>query len=576
VNGPRKAGSDWQNWKIQQVLCWGQRGGLYRVAQGQQIRLLKELIVADAQIDQVLQAAAGWQKLGLAQAIELEEVSLVEGRICLRMPELAGQPLSLEVRGRATAPPEAVLLQWARQICDLVLALQQQQNPLALTLLEPEHMLVDPQGRLVVFNPGWGRLASGIEGLHKFARLMVFCATGAPSGSEKIPAGLPPALLWVVSRCLKDEYASFSELRQGLGTVVLEESRWPRSAQPSLEEFSLGEIPLPPPHRPLSRLFRLGLGLLGLLAVLGLGWALRASQSQDSRPAALALVRANRLLWLSLEGVPLGESDLPQAITCVLASLDGEQLLMGLEGQNGLTLMERDKREWVKVEGGSVPTQLLLSSDGHQVVALLKNGNLGHWKWAEGRLRWLGEVSWAEFVGEAQLTAVRDDGTALLIVPGEGMVLIDPQGKRERSYAGATSAILLNPLIVAANSSQSMLLALDSDLEIIGRQKIAGRTQLYPNSYQRGVWGVERGTVTLWSVPELASSGQIQLPGPALTVAPDPIGHLWTVTQSGQLCKLDSHPLSCQQLSQVGTCTALVYLAQPLTAKSSPGIFESR
>jgi hypothetical protein len=87
---------------------------------------------------------------------------------------------------------------------------------------------------------------------------------------------------------------------------------------------------------------------------------------------------------------------------------------------------------------------------------------------------------------------------------------------------------------------------------------------------------VERGTVTLWSVPELASSGQIQLPGPALTVAPDPIGHLWTVTQSGQLCKLDSHPLSCQQLSQVGTCTALVYLAQPLTAKSSPGIFESR
>jgi len=528
--------------------------------------LLKELILPPTRIDQVFQAAAGWQKLELPQAIALQEITLVDGRIYLLMPELAGQPVSL---GRASQPPEEVLLKWAQQICDLVLALQAQQNPLALTLLEPDHMLVDAQGDLVVFNPGWSQLDRGDTGLHRFARLMVFCATGAPLG-EKLPADLPPAFLWMLSRCLQDEYTSFSQLHQSLQTVALEESRSPRSRQQSLDDFSIGDLPTPPPARPLSRRLLLGLGLLSLLALLGLGLALRRGQAKYSHLPGLALARGSLLLWLSLEGTTVGESQLPQAITCMLASLDGELLLLGIEGQNGVTVVDRAKRQLLKIEGGSLPTQLLLSSDGRQVVGLLKNGNLGHWKLADGKVHWLGEVSREGFVRGARLAAVRDDGAALLILPNRGLRLVNSQGSEEGAYAGATSAIFLNQLVMAADSRQALLLALGTDLQPIARQKLAGLTQLYANSYQRGVWAVEqRGLVSLWSVPELLSLGQLQLPGTPLSVAPDALGHLWMVTQNGKLCKLDSHPLSCQQLGQVGACTNLVYLAQPLIVKPS-------
>jgi len=570
VNAPLKPGSVWQTWTIQQVLSWGQGGGLYRVTDGPETRLLKELILPPARIDQVVLAATGWQKLERPQAIPLEDVRQMDGRVYLLMPELSGQPVSLEARTRTTPPSEAVLLKWAQQICELVLALQQQHNPLALALLEPDHILVDAQGDLVVFNPGWSQLPGGTTGLHKFARLMVFCATGAPMAGDKPPPDLPPAFLWMVSRCLQDEYTSFSQLHQSLQKVALEETRSPRSRQQSLDEFSVQDLPAAPPARPLSRRFLLGLGLLSLLALLGLGLALRRSQSKYSQRPGLAVARENRLVWLSPEGTTVGESQLPQAITCMLASLDGDLLVLGIEGQNGITLVDRAKRQSLKIEGGSIPTQLLLSSDGQQVVGLFKNGNLGHWKLANGTIHWLGEVSWAGFALGARLAAVRDDGGALLILPGRGLVLVDSQGSEEGVFAGATTALFLNQLVVAADSRQGILLALDSELQPIARQKFVGLTQLYANSYQRGVWGVEqRGTVTLWSVPELLPLGQLTLPGKPLCVTSDPLGHLWTVTQSGKLCKLDSHPLSCQQLGQVGACTALVYLAQPLTVKPS-------
>lgn len=569
MNGPLKPGSSWQAWEVQQVLSWGQGGGLYRVAQGQKKRLLKELIVSEPQRDRVVQAAVGWQKLSLPQAIPLEEVTVVEGRVYLLMPELPGQPVSL---GRTARPPEELLLKWAQQICDLVLVLQHQQNPLALVLLEPDHILVDALGELVVFNPGWsssGALTAS-QGLHKFARLMVFCATGSPLRADKLPSELPPAFLWMVSRCLHDEYTSFSQLRQSLQTVALEESRPSRSRQQALDDFSISDLPNPPVARPLSRRLALGLALLSLLALLGLGLGLRRGQAKYSQPAGLALARGNRLVWLTPEGATLAESQLPQAINCMLSSPDGAMVLLGIEGKSGVTLVDRARREAQQVEGGAPPAQLLFSSNHQRIVGLLKNGNLGHWKWTEGKLRWLGEVSWTGFVRGAQLAAVRDDGAALLLLPGRGVVLIDAQGSENLSHAGVTAALFLDQLVVAADARLGRLLTLGSDLQPLAQQKLAGLTQLYRDSYRRQLWAVEqRGLVTLWSVPGLERLGQVQMEGPPLGVAPDPLGHLWMVTENGRLYKLDSHPLSGQQLGQVGECTGLVYLAPPQTLKPS-------
>ncbi len=558
MNQPLKPGSSWQTWKIQQVLSWGQGGGLYRVGDGQKTRLLKELVVPPERIEAVLQAIDGWQKLGLPQRISLEDVCQVEGRIYLLMPERTGHPLSQVARARASPPSEPNLLKWGRQICDLVLALQEQRNPLALTLLEPDHILIDDQDGLMVFNPGWNSTAplTISQGLHKFARLLSFCASGSPTADKD----LPPTLLWLIRRCLQDEYTGFAQVRQSLQGVSLE----------SPDDLHLDDLPQPVPVRPLSRRLALALVFISLLSLLGLGLALRRGQAKYAVPAGLALAQGKRLLWLSPEGTRVGQSDLPEPITCTLASLDGEVVLLGVEGQNGLTVVERSKRQLVPVEGSSVPVQLQISDDGQQILGLLKNGGLGHWKLNSGKVRWLGEISWSGFTRGSQLTAVRDDGGALLIVPGRGLVQIDPEGSEQGTSPGIDAAVMLDQLVLASEPHQGLLVALDGQLQPVSRQKLAGPVQLFRDSYRRQLWAVDRGgLVTLWSAPGLQAQGQLQLPRPPLCAAPDPLGNLWIVSQSGRLCKLDSHPLNCQQLAQVGAGTHLAYLARPLLLKPS-------
>jgi len=567
VKGPLKPGTLWQDWQIQQVLAWGQSGGLYRVVRQHEKRLLKELSAPGETLEK---AVAGWRQLNLPQAIEVEEVQLSEGRLYLLMPELSGQPLSLA--DRAVPPGEALLLTWAGQICDLVLALQAQANPLALTLLEPDHILRTDSNELVVFNPGWSQLGSPLsvsQGLHKFARLMVFCATGKICG-VKPPPDLPPALLWMVTRCLQDEYTTFTQLRQSLQTVALEETRSARSRKRSLDEFSIGDLPKSPPVRPLSRRLKGGLALLSLMALVGLGLALRRSQSKFAHPPGLALAHKNRLAWLSSEGVTIAQEEFPRNITCLLSSLDGELVLLGIEGQTGLTVVDRRQRKPVRLEGGAPPFQLLLSPNGQTAVGLLKNGNLSYWKLTGGQVLWQGEAAWQGSTLGARLAALRDDGGVAMVLPGRGLTVLDSQGKEEKSdfrHPGLTGALFLDPLLVAVDSRQGLLLALESNLDTVAQQKLPGLTQIYRDSYRRQLWAVEqRGLVSLWSVPALAPLGRLQLPGAPLCATNDPSGRLWTITQSGRLCRLDSQPLSCQQLGQVGAASALVYLAQPLPA----------
>lgn len=555
VNAPLGPGGRWQEWTVLQVLAWGRAGGLYRVIRGDDRRILKEIIVPEShpeRLPQVLEAVAGWRQLTLPQAIEIEQVVALDHHIWLLMPELSGQPFSL-ARARA---PERVLLQWAEQLCDLVLVLQERQNPLALALLEPDHIMLGERQELIVFNPGWSALASSrpalstSQGLRKFARLLLFCATGAAPG-PRLPPDLPPTILWLVGRCLEDEYTSFTQVRQSLSRPPLEVVEAPPALPPSR------------PARFLRRRHWIGLALLALLAMLGLLRGLSTRPFQVSPPSVLALVSGQQLVWLSTQGDRLAEDQLHVPIRCLLASQEGELVVLGLDGRSGLTLVGRTSHKVETLPAGGTPLQLRLSNDGRRMVAWLDNGRLGHWLLGGGKVRFLGEVSPARSAPGGQLRAVRGDGAVLMSLPGQGLLLMDAQGAVQATRGDLDDGLFVDQLVVASDSRRGVLLALQGDLQTISRQELPAAADLYRDAYRRQLWGVEAdGVVRLWSLPGLNPLGQLRLPARApLAVAPDLLGHLWILAENGELYLVDSQPLGCRLMGRPGRGGALVSLS---------------
>lgn len=583
------------NWRVERVLSWGRRGGLYRVDTEAGVRIVKEIRLpplapelAQQRLQQCLQALQSWQQLRLPQTVPLEQVLTEDHKLFLLLPVLAGEPVSLQggAMGGAGGPPDSLkLMDWAEQLCQLVLALQRHHHPLALTCLEPDHVLIDGSGDLLVFNPGWSELAwRGADelsrlpvqqGLRKFAELLVWLASGS-APAEALPNQLSPALMWIVGRCLSQDptrqYANFEEVRQALRTVPVDSPVANRSGCEVLEDFPLPNQPVEEAS-PMKPWLRGLVAITAVLALAGLGLAVQRTWKGGTRSASgLALALGDQLLLLGQAGDKQFGVRLGNRIQCLAASPDGEKIFVGLQGEKGLTVVERSSHKVGQFPGAFTPNQLHMSLDGLQLLGRLDNGNVGSWSLESGGPRWRGE-RWLDPSGEgASLTGTEGQTGLLLLQPRKGLLLLPSVGQPlSWSHSGVNSALSLEGLVVAAVAAERTLYGLHSDLQPMSKVELPGGpglTQLYKDPYRRQFWAVhERGQVSVWAAPSLTRTGSLLLPSPPRLACTDPLGCLWVLADNGNLFKLESSPPGWQtrgKVGQVEEASALIYLSLPV------------
>ncbi|MBT9584042.1 hypothetical protein IV102_11945 [bacterium] len=588
MNSPPQPGQRRSNWRVERVLSWGRRGGLYRVETEAGARIVKEIRLpplppelAQQRLQQCLTALQNWQQMRLPQAVTLEQVQTEGDSLLLLLPVLVGQPVSLQ----GGAFDSFQLLDWAEQLCELVLALQRHQHPLAMACLEPDHVLVDASGGLLVFNPGWSELAwRGADelsrlpvqqGLRKFAELLVWLASGS-APAEALPNQLSPALMWMVGRCLSEDptrqYANFEEVRLALRTGPGDGPMPSRSGCELLDDFPLPDL-TPEAAKPMKPWLRGLMVASAVLALACLGTALHRTRTGVGRTTAgLALALGDRVLLLGLRGESQFEMRFANRIQCMAASPDGERIFVGLQGENGLTVVGRASHSVTQLPGSGAPTQLQMSQDGLQLLGCLDNGKVGSWSLDTGGPKWRGE-SWLDASGEgASLTGAEGQAGLLLLKPHRGLLLIS-RGRAPVSWnhSGVNSALSLEGLVVAVVSEERSLYALHSDLQPMSKRELPGGpglTQLLKDPYRRQFWAVhERGQVSVWGAPTLTRTGELLLPSAPRLACTDPVGCLWVLSEEGNLLKLQSSPPRWQMRGQVGQveqASALIYLSLPV------------
>ena len=603
MNSPPQPGSHLEDWRIDRVLSWGRRGGLYSVEREDGPYLLKEVVLPNLELAERLQrlqecrkAIETWQSLRLTQVLPVAEFLMKEDRFYLLMPELPNQPVSQVIPHRNEPPSTSQLLDWADQICQWVLGLQRHHHPLALFVFEPDHMIVDTQGQLLLFNPGWSELAwRGQDqlnqqplqsGMARFGQLLTFLA-GSQGKPESQAETLTPALIWIVGRCLSDDpcrhYVNFQEVQQALQALPVRSQPKRHSTAESLEDFNLIDLPRSTVSRPMPIWQRVGLVLAALIALVGLSLAFRQSLPGHSRPApAVAIASQRSLEWFSLDGRKQGTVRLDHSIVCLAANPNGRQVLVGTNGDEGLTLVDLASNSLRSLPGRGVPIQLQLDNQGRGLDALMDDGQVGSWDIAGHEPRWRERMEKHSLPPGAQLISTRFgspdsiSGVLVCLPQQAGLEILPAQSGMNSAWnqPGINSALDLEGQVVAAGSSQKTLYALSDDLQPLSRYTLPGgpgQSQLFSDHYKRQFWSLHsQGVVGLWSYPTIQLIREISLPAPPLCACADHLGSLWVVTQDGKLLQINSNPpgLQLRATLTVPEATFMVYLNTPVPASS--------
>lgn len=464
------------------------------------------------------------------------------------MRELDGQPLA--VQPVDSLPESTQLVYWCEQILSLVLTLQRRENPLKYAMLDPDHVILDPQRDCpVCFNPGWGALAWNGAGLLQNLSLQKALKKYGTliqrlGGSE---VNLSPALLWMVGRCLSDNpaqnYASFEEVRLSLQRLPIKQQQRSFAHRQSLDEIAFQEsLDLPAQASiPLERSFT---WLGAAVALISLLFLVAVWLEPPPQPLPhLAVAAQGKIRFLSEVGVDLGEVDLKHPIRGGVASPSGDVIYLALEGRPQVAVLGVASRR-LRYLGLSSEARFLDFALG-KLFCLQANGQVALFEQLASSEKTLPTQTVEGLSKPVTLRAVNDGREFLVLEPGRLLLVGVGQADAWGSWSQPqlVSALGLDSLVVAS-LRDGFLQLLSPSLTPGGRHALpggAGRTELYPNTYRRQFWSLHsQGTLGLWNHPEVHLAGKLDLALRPLAAVDDPLGRLWVLGEQGELLRVDS------------------------------------
>jgi len=628
---------------IKELLSWGPRGGLYRVeespgsptegstpsrvappkaaegstatAEGstttKDTAILKEFILPSglsleqrrARVVALQTAVAEWKKLKSPLAIPVLGFMPQLERIYLLLPEVRGSTLKVQVRLREEAPESGQSVRWADQLAGLLEEMLDRKHPLAFEVLYADRILVDSQGNLVVFNPGWSELLwrdpqhflapPMAEGLKLYGNLI----QGAAAGDRGHPArlqDLPAGLMWIVSRCSSPvagrSYQNFTEVRKALrGLKVFgDEARNQRAlgALPPLLGFTLPRLS-DLPHQP--RRFYLLMGALLLLLTVGLWWGIRQLSTNPPLRPGMALAVGRDLYLFSLH-LPLQRVwRFPTAIKAMDSNADGSRLYLALQDDGGVQIFDSDRCEVRPLTLGNRVLSLCCAQAGKELQVYLESGRLLRLNVEKGVDRALDSVTIPR--GLSAWTYVRLDNpenpqrahqhpeSLLTLHVHEGIHRFDATtGRKLESWLkSGYSALITTPkgeVFLASEHGEWVFLDARLRPRKSGRLPAsAGEVRLLTGSDPEHFWSLqnvssEQAVLARWDSQELRPLFKVRLDSAPEVASTDDRGNLWWVDQQKRLFRASSAPLRIEQLETLpGAVSAMAYLAPDLTPR---------
>lgn len=584
---PLEPGSRLGQWKIRELISWGTRGGVYR-AEG--AIFLKELLFPPGLSESertarrlVLQGAVDlWTQVDSPLALPGVELFQDGDRIFLKLPEVEGSTLKVQSRFREAAPEPVQSVRWADQVAELVELLLQQNNPLAFEILDSDRMLIDGEGRLTVFNPGWSQLLwqehcdNLQEGIQRYGDLLLQMASGDVHQSPN-PAQLPAGLIWIVSRCQSPQqdrcYRDFSEIRRALRNVKLsgEEGRNMRTLGrlPTLFRFSLPRL------GPVARYPRRAIAFFVVLFVvlaLAAGWMWKYWM----RPLPLRpghLVASGRELYLVNSQGRQRISRFSEPILALAPSRDGTRIYVACQGAEALWVLDTDEYRARRIDIESPVRDLVAPGHDARLLVHLASG------------RWL--VFGLNKKSESRVGSLRvPDGLNPWVAHPLGMLtgIEQPDGLRiyqadKVLYSSAPAsyhALLPVESLWLAASNQGVLDVLSPSLRLQRRLKLpaaSGEVTLLAVSNALYFWSLQQIdahqlTIGRWSIRQWACEAQVTVDSQATLSCVDEQGNLCWIDEQHRLQRLLHNSFQHQVLATLpARPSALAYLVSDRRSK---------
>ncbi len=604
--------------RIEELLSWNPRGGVYRVTHQNQLAILKELLVPEGlatdqrrlRVQNLERAVHAWQKLQHPQAIPVLEFMPQGHRIYLLLPELDGSTLRTQVRLRERPPEPAQAILWSDQLADLAGQLLNLRHPLAFEMLRDDRLLIDSQAKLTVFNPGWSELlwqdfqlllsTPLAEGLVHYGRLIEMLASGDRQHLPQLQ-DLPAGLIWVVSRCIQPDagrvYHDFSEVRLALRSlkVLGDEARNQKQlgSLPPLVNFvlpRLGELPQ------LSWRYRWLMLMVTTLLVAGLFWLVnRLATSPPVRPGmALAIGRDLYLHRAQLPPERLWR--FPAPVVNLDAHPDGSRVYALVEGSNEVHVLDPDQGIAHTIPLASRPLALACAEGGKELQVFLENQHLMRIDLRQDRDLPLDSVRVESSIsawcyrelyptGNAARTHSHHEGL-LTLHPRTGLVLYDATtGRALRSAGfGGYAALLPTPrgeVLLMANSGDWVFLDETFQAQQKGHESVPrGAVQLRVDSSADHFWSLQMNTeqqtrLGWWQTRELRLLDSLKVDSSPLAAVTDDRGNLWWSDSQQRLYRATSDPLKVEIVARLpGPALAMTYLTPDLRPRGLQKIME--
>lgn len=615
---PLSPGSQLGPYRVEELLSWNQRGGVYRVSHRNQLAILKELLVPEGlaadqrrlRVQNLERAVHAWQKLGHPQAIPVIEFMPSGQRIYLLLPELEGSTPRAQARLRERPPEPAQAILWSDQLADLTGQLLNLRHPLAFELLRDDRLLIDQQANLIVFNPGWSELlwqdtqlllsTPLAEGLVRYGRLIETLASGDRQHSPQLQ-DLPAGLIWVVSRCVQPEagrvYHDVAEVRQALRNLKVLGDGARNSKQ-------LGSLP-PVAHFTLPRLAQLPklswrdrwlMLLLTTVLLAGLTWlAIRLAAPPPVRPGMALAV--GRDLYLHRPQLPPERLwRFPAPVVSLDAHPDGSRLYAILEGSSEVHVLDPDEGVSHAIPLASRPLALSCAEGGKELQVFLENQHLLRLDLSQDRERPLDSVRVESSIsawcyrelaqpGNAQRLHTHHEGL-LTLHPRHGLMLYDATTGQSLRSAGQSgyAALLPTPrgeVLLMANSGSWVFL----DESFRPRQKgqislPRGAVQLRVNSSGDHFWSLQMNTeqqtlLGWWQTRELRILDSLKIDSSPLAAATDERGNLWWSDTQLRLYRATANPLNIELVAKLpGPARSMTYLTPDLRPRGLQKMME--
>ena len=592
-----------EEWTVQHLLAWGQRGGLYRVQTPGGPAILKELLYPSG-LDAVererrtmvlRKAVESWQQLKHPQAISVQQVHATKDRFYLLLPEIQGSTLSVQVRLRKEPPAAPQTVLWADQMAGMAEALLEHEHPLALEILRSDRVLIH-ETRLTVFNPGWSELLwrdsqcpielTEQEGLRLYGQFLVEMATGDCQHSPDA-ALLPAGLIWVVGRCLSQasgrSYRCFGDVRKALRNLQVQgdEARNMRAlgSLPPLFGFTLPrmtEIPRSP-----AAFLSLLAGLCCLLSGLfWLGW--RVAQSPPPWRPGLVLAIGRDLYALSRHEPLRRIWRFGRPVQALAAHLKGSRLYVALQGEPPeLEILDTDQQQ-ARTLSLLGPAQSLWACQAPSELALmLSQGRLVRFRLGANQETPLDStLIGSGCTGLALLSLDRPANPNHAHKHREGVVAAQPQfglslfdatsGERIAQWKQpGISALLSTPRVLLAATGDGQLLRFSNGLQL--REKISlpldsGLCHLISGVDSEHFWTLQvdgrgRACAGWWSFRQTRLIQQRTLEAVPQVFSVDDQGNLWWTDPALRLHCLTLHPLEDAVLASLpGAARSMIWL----------------